>query len=240
VPAHLQLTDPITQYGRWYFQLKQYLTTLDPRYTTLFEGRDEGNQLYHYQWAVAKLLNNLVSDRDAAYVVASRIRLHPDTPGSAALTGLADAYQYDPVDHAQRLRAELHRPIQPGNTLRGYLSDLTRIREEMHDLGHAVGDQELITCLVNGLRVPEYMAERNYLVHHPQTNFEVACGLCRKTAIQDTIVAGVAGSLTPAAFYTGAPAPPSLMAVAAPVPPSPPNARQRLSLHQHQLDLITY
>ncbi len=47
VPAHLQLTDPITQYGRWYFQLKQYLTTLDPRYTTLFEGGDEANQLYH-------------------------------------------------------------------------------------------------------------------------------------------------------------------------------------------------
>ena len=183
MPAHLQLTDPITQYGRWYFQLKQYLTTLDPRYTTLFEGGDEANQLYHYQWAVAKLLNNLVADRDAAYVVANRIRLHPDTPGTTALAGLADAYQYDPVDHAQRLRAELHRPIQPGNTLRGYLSDLTRIREEMHDLGHAVNDQELITCLVNGLRVPEYMAERNYLVHNPQTNFEVACGLCHKTVI---------------------------------------------------------
>ena len=56
--------------------------------------------------------------------------------------------------------------------------------------------------MVNGLRVPEYMPERNFLVHNPQTNFEVACGLCRKTAIQDTIVAGVAGSLPKAAFYT--------------------------------------
>ena len=62
--------------------------------------------------------------------------------------------------------------------------------------------------MVNGLRVPKYMAERNFLVHNPQTDFEVACALCRKTAIQDTIVAGVAGALPPAAFYTGPPAPP--------------------------------
>jgi hypothetical protein len=53
------------------------------------------------------------------------------------------------------------------------------------------------------------MAERNYLVHNPQVDFDVACTLCRKTAIQDTIVAGVAGSLPPAAFYTGPPAPPA-------------------------------
>ncbi len=45
VPTHLQLTDPISQYGRWFFQLKQYLTTLDPRYITLFEGGDDANQL---------------------------------------------------------------------------------------------------------------------------------------------------------------------------------------------------
>ncbi|WP_322994000.1 hypothetical protein [Limnohabitans sp.] len=73
-------------------------------------------------------------------------------------------------------------------------------------------DKELIDCLVHGLRVPEYMAERNYLVHNPQTSFEAACSLCRKTAIQDTIVAGVAGTLPPAAFYAGPPAVPSFLA----------------------------
>ncbi len=93
------------------------------------------------------------------------------------------------MDHVQRLKAELHRPIQPGNTLRGYIANLTRIKEELHDLGEPVTDKEMISCMVNGLRVPEYMAKRNLLVHNPQTDFEVACALCRKTAIQDTIKA---------------------------------------------------
>ena len=103
------------------------------------------------------------------------IRRHKTRPGTVALAGLADSYQYDPLDHAQRLKAELHRPIQPGNTLRGYLADLDRVRNELEDLGQPVLDKELIACLVNGLRVPEYMAERNYLVHNPQVDFDVAC-----------------------------------------------------------------
>ena len=76
-------------------------------------------------------------------------------------------------------------------------------------MGEPASDKEMIGCMVNGLRVPEYMAERNFLVHNPQSDFEVACALCRKTAIQDTIVAGVAGGLSPAAFYTGPPAIPA-------------------------------
>ena len=72
---------------------------------------------------------------DDAYVVASRIRRHEDRPRTVAMSGLADTYQYDPVDHAQRLKIELHRPIQPGNTVRGYIADLTRIRVELDDLG---------------------------------------------------------------------------------------------------------
>ena len=88
---------------------------------------------------------------------------------------------------------------------------LTCIKVELDDVGKPLTDKELISCMVNGLRVPEYMAERNFLVHNPQTDFEVACALCRKTAIQDTIVAGVVGALPPAAFYTGPPTtPPSL------------------------------
>ena len=122
-------------------------------------------------------------DTDAAYVVASRIRRHDDSLGTTALTGLANTYQYDLVDHVQRLKAELHRPIQPGNTLRGYIADLTRIKEELHDLGEPASDKEMISCMANGLRVPEYMAERNFLVHNPQSDFEVACALCRKTTI---------------------------------------------------------
>ncbi len=109
-----------------------------------------------------------------------RNKQHPDT---AALAALSDAYQYDPLDHVQRLKSELHRPIQPGNTLRGYLNDLNRIRIELEALGQPVPDQELIACLMNGLRVLEYMPERNFLVHNPQTSFEVACSLCRKTSI---------------------------------------------------------
>ncbi len=167
VPLHLQLTDPISQYGRWYFHLKGYLITQDPNYKLLFEGGGDDNNLYHYKWSLARLITALVVDSDAAYVVASRIRRHEDCPGTAALAGLADTYQYDHVDHAQRLKTELHRPIQPGNTLRGYIADLTRIKEELHDLGQPATDKELITCMVNGLRVTEYMAERNFLVHNP-------------------------------------------------------------------------
>ena len=161
-------------------------------------------------------------DIDAAYVVASRIRRHDDRPSTAALAGLADTYQYDPVDHVQRLKAELHRPIQPGNTLRGYIADLTRIKEELHDLGEPATDKEMISCMVNGLRVPEYMAERNFLVHNPQTDFEVAYALCRKTAIRDTIVVGVAGGLPPAAFYTGPPAIPAPVSSRSMGVPRPP------------------
>ena len=65
---------------------------------------------------------------------------------------------------------------------------------------------------MNGLRVREYMPERNFLVHNPQTSFEVACSLCKTTAIHDTIAAGVASSLPPIAFYAGSPALPSTLA----------------------------
>ena len=71
----------------------------------------------------------------------------------------------------------MHRPIQPGNTLRGYIADLTRIKEELHDLGQPATDKEFISCMVNGLRVPEYMAERKLLVQNPQDDFEIACAL---------------------------------------------------------------
>ena len=111
---------------------------------------------------------------------------------------------------------ELRRPIQPGNTLRGYLHDLDRIRTELEDLGKPATDAELIACLVNGLKVPEYMAERNFLIHRPQRDFDVACALCRKTAIQDTIVAGVAASAAPAAFYISSPSVPVPSAVVRP------------------------
>ena len=96
--------------------------------------------------------------------------------------------------------------------MRGYLNDLNMICTELEDLGQPVLDKELIACLVNGLRVPEYMPERNFLVHNPQTSFEAACSLCRKTTIHDTIVTGVASSLPPAAFYAGPPALPSSLA----------------------------
>ncbi len=96
---------------------------------------------------------------------------------------MADSYQYDPLDHVQRLKTELHRPTQPGNTLRGHLNYLIRFRTELEDLGQPILDKELIACLTNGLRVPEYMPERNFLVHNPQESFEVACSLCRKTTI---------------------------------------------------------
>ncbi len=86
---------------------------------------------------------------------------------NVALAALADAYQYDPLDHVQRLKTELHRPIQLGNTLRDYLNDLNRIRTELEDMGPPVADKDLIACLVNGLRVPEYTPERNFLVHNP-------------------------------------------------------------------------
>ena len=173
------------QFSRWHFSLKSHLMNSDPLFGNTLEGEDS-EWLYHYELSLAKLLTAIVKDEDAAYVVAGATRRNKDPPGTAALAALSDAYQYDPLDHIQTLKAELHRPIQPGNTLRGYLNDLNRIRTELDDLGQPVPDKELIDCLVNGLRVPEYMPERNYLVHNPQTIFEAACSLCRKTAIQDT------------------------------------------------------
>jgi hypothetical protein len=183
----------------------------DPLFGNTLEGEDS-EWLYHYELALAKLLTAIVKDEDAAYVVAGATRRNKERPGTAALAALSDAYHYDPLDHIETLKAELHRPIQPDNTLRGYLNDLNRIRTELDDLGQSVPDKELIDCLVNGLRVPEYMPERNYPVHNPQTSFEAACSLCRKTAIHDTIVAGVAGSLPPAAFYASQLALPSSLA----------------------------
>ena len=128
----------------------------DPLFGNILEGEDN-DWLYYYELALAKLLTAVVKDEDAAYVVAGTTRRNKERPGTAALAALSDAYQYDPLDHVQCLKAELHRPIQPGNTLRGYLNDLGRIRTELEDLGQPVPDKELIDCLVNGLRVPEYM-----------------------------------------------------------------------------------
>ncbi len=188
------------------------------------------------------MLTALLVDIDAAYVVANKIRRHEERPDTTALSGLADTYQYDQVDHAQRLKTELHRPTQPGNTMRGYIADLTRIKVELHDMGQPLSDKELISCMVNGIRVPEYMAERNFLVHNPQTDFEVACALCRKTAIQDTIVAGVAGALPPVAFYSGPLVPPPSLGrrnLGAPELPSPTGASLALARLTEALNKLT-
>ena len=136
--------------------MKSHLINSDPLFGNLLKGEDN-EWLYHYELALARLLTAVVKDEDAAYLVAGTTRRNKEHPGTAALAALSDAYQYDPLDHAQRLKSELHRPIQPGNTLRGYLNDLTMIRTELEDLGQPVLDKELIACLVNGLRVPEYM-----------------------------------------------------------------------------------
>ncbi len=77
----------------------------------MFEGGGDNNNLYHYQWSLARLIIALVVDSDDAYVVASRIHRHKDCPGMAALVGLANTYQYDPMGHAQRLKIEMHHPI---------------------------------------------------------------------------------------------------------------------------------
>ena len=209
--THLLVTKPLRQYSKWHTSLKSHLINADPLFGDLLDGEDS-EWLYHYELALARLITIVVKDEDAIYLVAGTTRRHKAKPGTAALAALADAYQYDPLDHVQRLKAELHRPIQPGNTLRGYLNDLNRIRTELEDLGQRVLDKELIVCLMNGLRVLEYMSERNFLVHNPLTSFEMACSLCKKIAIQDTIVAGVVGSLPTAAFYAGPPAPPSSLA----------------------------
>lgn len=119
------------------------------------------------------------------------------------------------MEHVLQLRVDLHKPIQPGNTLRGYLSDLNRIRISLEDLGQPVSDRDLIACLINGLRVPEYQSERNHLVHFPQTSFDKACSLCRKTANQDTVVGGVAAATALVAFYSGSGSSPSF-----PLPPA--------------------
>jgi hypothetical protein len=215
--THLHLTDPVRQFSRWYFSLKCFLITEDPVFGKLLEG-ERGDHLYHYEWSLAKLITYLVKDEDAQYTVGGCIRRHQETPGTAAMAGLSDAYQFDPVEHVLQLRMELHKPIQPGNTLRGYLSDMSRIRISLEDLGQPVGDKDLIACLINGLRVPEYQSERNHLVHNPQTSFDKACSLCRKTANQDTVVGGIAPSAAPATFYTG----PGTSA-SFPLPPSRPS-----------------
>lgn len=87
----------------------------------------------------------LVKDNDVAYVAAGRIRRHKNQPGTATLPGVADTYEYDPLDHAQRPKTELHRPIQPGNTLRGCLQDLNRI----HRVGgsRSANDRQGAHCL---------------------------------------------------------------------------------------------
>ncbi len=73
--------------------------TVDPLYGTLLEG-DDSDWLYFYELSLARLLTALVKDEDATYLVAGRIRRHKTRPGTAALAGLADSYQYDPLDHA--------------------------------------------------------------------------------------------------------------------------------------------
>ena len=151
--SHLHLTDPSQQFARWFFSFKNHLITIDPVYEELFDGSDDPRLIQHER-QLAYLLTALVKDGEAKYVVAGRIRLNKQRPGSCALKGLTDTYQFDPVEHSQRLKMELHRPIQPGNTLRGYLHDLDRIRTELEDLGQQVPDSELIACLVNGLKFP--------------------------------------------------------------------------------------
>ena len=116
--THLLLTDPMRQFSRWHFSLKPHLMNADPLFGNMLEGEDS-EWLYHYELSLAKLLTAIVKDEDAAYVVAGATRRNKDRPGTAALAALSDAYQYDPLDHIQTLKAELHRPIQPGNTLRG-------------------------------------------------------------------------------------------------------------------------
>lgn len=215
---HLNLTDPDRQYSRWYFSLKNFLMTENPTFGRLLDG-EQGDHLYHYEWALAKLIPYLVNDEDAQYTIGGCIRRHQKTPASAALAALADAYPFDHVEHVHHLRMEMHKPIQPGNTLRGYLQDLSRIRTYLDDIGQPVSDLELITCLINGLRVPKYQSERNHLVHFPQTSFDKACSLCRKTANQNTIVGGIAGTTASSAFYTSSPSTPTTAPLRIPTRP---------------------
>lgn len=77
-----------------------------------------GDRLDYYEWCPAKLITYLVKDEDAQYTAGGCIRRHRQSPGSVTLEGLADSYQFDPVEHVQQLRMELRKPIQPGNTLR--------------------------------------------------------------------------------------------------------------------------
>ena len=137
--AHLHLVDGPKQFSRWLFSLKNHLITLDPTYEDLFDGSDDP-RLFQHERQLAFLLTSLIKDMDAQYIVAGRIRRNKERPGSEALKALAATFQYDPIEHAQQLKMELHRPIQPGNTLRGYLHDLDRIRTELEDLGQPVPD----------------------------------------------------------------------------------------------------
>ncbi len=129
------------QFARCHFSLKSHLMNHDPLFGNMLDGEDS-DWLLHYELALAKLLTAIVKDEDAAYVVAGATRRNKQRPGTAALAALTDAYQYDPLDHVQTLKAELHRPIQPGNTLRGYLNDLNRIRTELDDLHWPAGPRK--------------------------------------------------------------------------------------------------
>jgi hypothetical protein len=99
---------------------------------------------------------------------------------------------------------------------------------------------------MNGLRVPEYQSERNYLVHNTQVDFDKACSLCRKTANQDVVVAAAAGTSLPAAFYDGSPTattPPTLTRFpfkAAPATPSTssPDVVELLSMLTKSVDMV--
>ncbi len=73
--THLHLTDPIRQYGRWYFSLKHFLITEDPIFGRLLDG-ERGDHLYHYEWCLAKLITFLVKDEDAQYTVGGCIHRH--------------------------------------------------------------------------------------------------------------------------------------------------------------------
>jgi hypothetical protein len=108
--THLLLTDPLRQYSRWHHSLNSHLINADPMFGNLLEG-EESDWLYHYELALARLPTALVKEEEAAYLVSSTTRRNKQSLGTAALAALSDAYQYDPLDHFQRLKAELHRPI---------------------------------------------------------------------------------------------------------------------------------
>lgn len=89
--THLHLTDPVRQFGRWYFSLKSFLITEEPVFGRLLDG-ERGEHMYHYEWCLAKLIAYLVKDEDAQYTIGGCIRRHQQAPGTAALAGLSDTY----------------------------------------------------------------------------------------------------------------------------------------------------